>query len=452
MNNEIRQYLKYYSWEAGIVLFLSAATILTFSQGFYIPDSIADNVFLAFAVSAVVLAFCFAGNYNRRTMVIFTVIYLVILAVFLLVLRSRGTDIVDEEGSESAVYIYYISALVIPTLLFLLSRFRVGIVVLFLAGIYMYALMEFLKFETRVIYLLIYIIGSIVLFLLRQYRIMTMKNSTVNPEFGKFSGTTTATSLVALGLAVLLFIGIVRPLNPPSADMKLITRLMNYDVLEMLGVAQKYQLPDDWNQSDTENDEQQNTDQQEESEDPSMDETTAAAGDDLTMADAGASNEEDADSATGIAYRDRVIHLLAFLIVLLVLAAVSSPFVKRYLRKRKMEKLRNGPDGKQPAPGRQQIINMYGWYMKLLSRLGFRRMNDATEREFADLFDERVSVYFPENMDLKALTELFIRARYGREEISPAECDACASIYPTLLSRYRELNGTFKYILKYFML
>ncbi len=445
MKEDIRQYLKYYSWEALLALILSTAAILTFAQGFYIPDNIADNVFLALAVSAAVLVFCFAGNYNRRTMILFTVIYLAVLLIILLALRSKGTAIVDEEGSESAVYIYYISGLIIPALVFLLSRFRGGIAVLFLAGTYMYALMDFLKFETRVFLLFVYIIGSIVLFLLRQYRIMTMKNSTLDPEFGKFSGTTTATSVLALGLALLLFVGIVRPLDPPAADMKLLTRLMNYDVLEMLGIAQKYQLPDEWNQSDTENEEQQNTNQQEQNNEPSQDETEAAQGQDLTMADAGASAPEDEDSATGIAYRDHLIRILIALLVLAILAVASLPFVKKRMRKRKMESLRSGP-------GRQQVINMYGWYLKLLSRLGFKRLAEATEREFAELNEEKVSVYFPADMDLKTLTELFLRARYGQEEISAAECDACASVYPTLLRRYRELNGNFKYLLKYFML
>ena len=115
----MRRFWSYHGWEALLCLAASAALVLNFSQGFYIPDAVADSVPLALLVCGLTLLYAYLGSYNRAAMACFTLGFFVIAAGFFLWLRGKGVDIVDQEGSATAVYIYYIAAPLITLLAFL---------------------------------------------------------------------------------------------------------------------------------------------------------------------------------------------------------------------------------------------------------------------------------------------------------------------------------------------
>lgn len=440
---DIKNYFRYYGWEILLTMVLSVTLLLTFAQGFYIPDRAADSVPLAAAVSAGVLVYCFTGNYNRRMMIGFAVLFVVAAAILAGMLRVGGTDIVDREGSGTAIYIYYIAALLIPAAVFVLSRWRIGIAVLFLAGIYMYGLMDFLHFETRPWCLVLFVTGCVVLFLLRQYRLMVMKNSTVNPAFAPFTLSTAATAAVSILLALVLFFGIIRPLDPPTMDLKLITKYLSYEILEMLGITNQYQIPNEDLMTDQQNQDQKETSEKEQTEEQDNQETDTTDGDQLQKAEKGA--DEDPDPATAIRYGVNW-KLLVLVLIALVIASIVGAFVLRRLqRKKKIESLQQGST-------RRQVVETWRFLMECFRKLGFPCPDSYTEREYAEVAGERLQVYTRNSMNLDEMTELFLKARYSPDPVSEEEAERMAQVYPAILENYEKLWGKLRFLLHYFRL
>lgn len=444
MNRQsIENYWKYYGWEAILALLMSFTMIITFAQGYYIPDRAADNIPMALLFSAGVLIYCFIGNYNKRTMIIFSILFLFIVAGLLLSLRARGEDIVDKEGSSTSIYIYYIAAVIIPALVFLLSRARPGLAVLFLAGVYVYALNAFLEFETKNWCLIIYLLSAIVMYLMRQYRIMIIRNSTVEPEFGQFAASTGGTVILSILISLIIFTGIIRPLAPPTMDLKVIAKYMSYQILEMIGVAEQYQLPDQRTESNEHNDEQKETNQKEETEEKTNDDTLASEGNELNRPDTG-SNEDKEDLRSVSWTRNKLI--LAVMIIIAVIASVASAFILKLLRRKKhMERLRRGD-------AKKQVIETYRFCLEKFAKLGFPRPDQYTELEYADSCYDRLAPYLKGSVDLDEMTDIFMDARYEGREIPDETADRFAEIYPAILSNYLRLHGRLRYMLKFFIL
>lgn len=440
----MRQYWKYHFWEALLMLAVSCTALLAFSQGFYIPDRIADSVWLALLLCGVTLLYCYLGNYNRATMLCFSIVACIIAAGFFMWMRSYGVAIADGEESLSAVYIYWIAGPVISIVYFLLGRSRPGIAVLFVSGSLLFGVTAFLQFEVKTWWIAAFVLASIALYMLRQYRVKALGSSTVKPNFRSFFLMALVTALLAAAAACLVFFALIRPLEPPTMDIKLLTKYLSYETLERVGIAQQYPIPDELLRSKEQDGTQLNSDQEdEEPEEKQPEELSALPGEDMEAPESGSSSEA-LETLESVSYGKRLLpYIIAAVIVLLLLASV--PFLRRWLRKRKLSSLCTGD-------GRRQILALYPWYLKKFGKIGFARAPSQTEMEYAAAYGERLQPYMEGAMDVGTLTGFYIRARYGAEDINKADCDSCAAIYGIFLKNYRALHGSFRYLLKYFVL
>ena len=444
MNRQsVVNYWKYYGWEALLTLLMSVTTIITFAQGFYIPDSAADSILLAVLFSAGVLVYCFSGNYNRQTMILFSILFVFIVVGMFLALRSKGTDIVDAKDSSTSIYIYYIAAIVIPALVFLLSRTRPGLAVLFLAGVYLYALNAFLNFETKPWCLVLFMLASIIMYLMRRYRIMIIRSRTKEPAFGQFAGSTAGTVIVSVLLGTALFFGVIRPLAPPTMDLRVIAKYLSYQILEMIGVTQQYQQPDLNSESDMNNDQQKDTSQKEETEEKTDEETQAEEGNDLERLDTG--SNRDKEQRRAVSWEHSPVLLAALIAAGIILAIVSAFLLKLLRRKKQMERLQLGD-------ARQQIVDTYRFCLGRFEKIGLSRPAQYTELEYADSCSDRLAPYLEDTVSLEEMTDLFLEARYKGIPVSEEDAARFAEIYPAFLRNYRRLHGNLRYAARFFVL
>lgn len=442
----MKRFWSYHGWEALLCLAASAALVLNFSQGFYIPDTVANSVPLALLICAAALLYAYFGSYNRVTMVCFSLGFVVLAAAFFLWMRSAGIDIVDEEGSSTAVYIYYIAAPLISLISFLLSRSRLGTVVLFLLGICLNALLDFLNFAVKPWCTALFVLAVAALFLLRQYRATALRSSTVNPNFGRYFGLLVGVSAAGVLLAAACWGLIIRPLQPPTLDLELLTKYMRYEVLEMVGIARQYPVPDDWNAADeTDESLQGNEPEQEEEDAPPQEENP----DLLTTPDDSVPDNQSAGTnfldVSSVSYGRNVTGYLVVLIILVVLAILAVPLLRRLLRKRRLARLTGGTT-------QEQVVGLYRFYLKKFARIGCPRAPAQTEWEYADRYGERLAPYLEGGLSLEQMTRLYMDARYGGLSAPEEDCKALAALYPVFLRQYRELAGRFRYLTKYFVL
>ena len=441
----MKSFWNYHGWEGLLCLLSSVPLVLSFSQGFYIPDRVADSVPIAALVCAATLLYCFLGSYDRVTILCFSLGFAAIAAVFFLWMRHAGIDIVDAEGSATAVYIYYIAAPLIAAITFLLSRSRLGIVALLLIGSCLHAVLVFLHFEIQAWYVALFVLGTVALFLLRQYRVNALRSSTVTPKFGRYFGVSAAVGLAGLLLALGFWAAVIRPLAPPVLDLKLLTKYMSYDILDMVGIAKQYPIPDDLftDTRETEQDLSVNDQDTETEEGPPVEQDPLETDSGESLPDTGANDTPlPLDS---VSYDRDLTGWLAAVIILIVLLLVSVPFVRKYLRRRRLSKLTRG----EP---REQVIGLYRFYLKKFSRIGCPRAPAQTEQEYAAQYETRLTPFLEGGLSLGHMTGLYLDARYGGLPVSEEDCAAFAEVYMIFLRNYRSLTGPIRYLIKFFVL
>jgi hypothetical protein len=232
-------------------------------------------------------------------------------------------------------------------------------------------------------------------------------------------------------------------LNPPTLDVELLTRYMRYDVLELVGIAQQYPVPDDWDtdgsQGDTIQAGETNDTQDDTPEEADSQENGPA------VPEENQPDPSDTKDLASVSYDQDLAGLLAVALVLAFLALLSVPFVRRWLRRRRLARLRQGTP-------EEQVVALYRFYLEKFARLGCPRLPAQTEREYARRYSEQLSGYTQGGMSLERMTALYLDARYGGLPPADEECQALAELYPVFLKNCRMLMGRGRYLFKYFVL
>jgi len=437
----MRNYVKYHFWEWLACLLVGAPLLLNLSRGFYIPGWAADSVPLAVAVTGVWLLFFFIGNYNKVTMICFPLISLALIAGFFFQLRMSGVDIGSGEGAD-ALNIYWILSAMIPLVVFSLSRTRLGIAVLFLIGICLHGIIDFLAYDVMAWCTAVFTFACLCLFPLRQYRLNALRSSTVRPEFSRLSAIAACAAVVGLGLAMLLFFFVIRPLEPPTLDIRLISRTMRYDILERIGVARNYPIPDEMLRSQPEEDIDYQSDLLLESEDDHPTDAVHLPDDEFTRPDSGAALPSDADRYASISYEDSIFSYIIAIVVFLFLLCVSLLLLPRFMRRRMRARLL--------ALGREELVlALFPRYLKVLKRIGLSRAPTQTALEYLSARGERISRYTEGAMGFDRLTEGYLRVRFGGLPVEDDVYEGFLAFFPIFARNYRHLEGGVRYFLRF---
>lgn len=438
----MKRFWNYHGWEALACLVASVMLTLNFSQGFYIPDTVADSVPLALLVCGAATFYCYLGSFNRKTMVGFSLGFLVIAVSFFLFLGRAGIDIADQEGSPTAVYIYYIAVPLITVITFLLSRSRLGIVILFLLGACIHSLTAFLGFEVKIWCTALFALAAVVLFLMRQYRVTVLRGNTVSPGFARYFGLTAGVGLAGVVLAALCWVLVIHPLRPPTLDLELLTKYMQYEILEMVGIAKQYPVPDE-DRTAREEDQTLLADEPEEEPEAPPDQQSPEDGGNAPPPIA--LDPAQTTNVNAVTYERNITSIIIVLFALIVLVILLIPVLVRYLRGRRLAKLTQG----EP---RQQIVSLYRFYLRQFARIGYARLPSETEQEYTTRCGEHLAPYLKGGVDLPHMTELYLDARYGGLPAAEEACRALAALYPVFLRNYRMMAGRWRYLAKYFVL
>lgn len=422
---------------------LAAAMLLrNVAQGFYIPDAMADSLPLALAGCGVLLLAFFLGGYNKVTLGMVPVMTGVLAVLAFLLLRNRGVDIVDRPGSETAHYIYWFALVVICVLVYLLSRFRIGVALLFVSGCGVQGLLEFLEYQVSAWVGLVFAGSCIVLLLLRQYRSQALRSSTAQPDFSRFFRWSVLMTLAAALLGCLAYAAVIRPLAPPTMELKLLERYLAFHIVEHTGISSYYavQNPELFTdlQDETRDDDAAPEDEPpEDLLDPPM-ETPAVQ------------PEEPGDLAgstplSAVSYRVTP-GLRVLLVILGVLLALGlPPLIRIWVRRRQMARMA----ALDPA---QQIQALYRFYLKKFQRLGWKKRDGETPFEFAARSGEALGRYLSGTCGLETLTAAFVAARYGTGAPQEDCCAACREIYSRFLENCKAQLGPVRYMLKFYVL
>lgn len=98
-----------------------------------------------------------------------------------------------------------------------------------------------------------------------------------------------------------------------------------------------------------------------------------------------------------------------------------------------------------------QVIQLYSHILKILSRFGYKRMAADTPFEFANsLYADKNSISF-EQSDFIQVTDIFTKINYGENTVTNDDYNKVVSFYKSILSYCRKDAGLFKFVIKYLL-
>ncbi len=435
---DLKEYYTDHLWDLVCCWLLSTGLTLNVFAGYDSPDPKIASLPLIVLLCAVLTVLLFLAGFNKKTVIagIGTGVFLVLAA--LIYVRSTGVLAGDGHIDDSPA-LFWMVIVGTTAACYLLSRWRIGTAVLLVIGVILTAAFCFLEYPVHLVGFLMFIAGTIVIFMYRVYSLSLLKAYTGNVRFHRFGAQSAALALAVMILAGGIYQGIIVPLDPPTQELKLITVLQSFDILEKLGVSKKTEMPWDENQTQLENEEEQTSNEQTEEEDTSpqeeMDEDLKGDID----------RETSKTNAMGIRY-DQSKMPLYILLFLLLAALLAAPFViKRLLRKRWEERVKAAG----PTEGSLMIFD---YLMKKLRYAGFTKPDSVTLSAYMEGQQEALTPYATEQAGIPDLARDYQRVIYGYRALDDQSFSRFWSVYESFRGNLKKKIGVFRYALRFFAL
>ncbi|MCC8079496.1 MAG: DUF4129 domain-containing protein [Oscillospiraceae bacterium] len=407
---EFRNYAKHSLPDYILCLAITAGLMINVYQGFYLPAALSADWLRLVAVTAALDLILMLAAYSRRNAVTGVLVGVLILALGIVALQMTGLLSLAGEDAEANGGWWYFATLLGALAVFLLTRTLWGSAVLFVLGALILAMLSLLQYVCYPVGLVVFLWSSGTMYLYKRYRASVLRTSTVKNAFASVLACSMALMTLAMAAAGGIWWGIVRPLDPPTREAHLITRIMSLEVLETLGISQTVHVMD--------------FDAYSNEEDEDFQRLTSQTGDDETLPDESEnrrSEGEDADDdsessaylesdeseeGTAVTY-DRPTTLGVTLTAVGFLAVITAAAALVYYRRknwfRRLEKL--GAEGR--------VVYLYGWFTKKLPLLGVPARGADTPYEYAERVSEQTRFLTAEGADWNGVTEIFVRTCYG---------------------------------------
>lgn len=154
-------------------------------------------------------------------------------------------------------------------------------------------------------------------------------------------------------------------------------------------------------------------------------------------------NQQDQNKTTKkkIIIDKRILAIIAIVAATTLLIALIV-FLNIFRRKRRISDIAK-------LPSREAVFELYKYYLKLMSLQNADIKEGETPLDHARRLDG-IGKFYPYKME--AVTEIFIKARYSRDEITPEDLNKALEFYKPLLAATKENFGRLKYILSMYVL
>ena len=438
----IRNAVRYEIWDYILCALLTFAASQTICYGFFVKPSVISSVFPVLAAAAIITAVLFAVKYNRRSMVTGIIAIVIIVGIIFTVSSAKGGGLLTDK--ESNPFLFIVITFLTSTGVVLLSRTRTGICIIFAAVSIIFAGIWFLYEKGNAVYLITALIASGILLAYRTYEVNASKYHTVRFRTGQLILVSLAVMLIITAVGCGIFYGIVKPIDPDTKELKLITNRMAFEVIEKTGIARTTTSydPDMTGSKDNnrdklgaDNKDKDKKDDKEKDHNEKKESNNAFA---------------DLLKTTGaklwylISYVFRNIPVWLYPVIAAVAIALAI-YIKKLLRKRRFCRMCEGSRG-------EAVIAMYNFYLRSFRKMGIARNSRETPFEFARTKTTALSGFRYEDTDFSTLTEIYVKAGYGNMPVSDEEYNCYFNFYQDFYKCCLNHLGKIKYIFKFFIL
>ena len=444
----MRHYLRASGWDFLLCLVLSASIGFVNCGAFFVNANLQFNPVALIALPIPFLLALFFAAYSRRTVIAGAVLVVALLVVGCIgAFALSGGATMFEDAEDNPVNFVVIMGLT-TIVVFLMTRRRWLSRVFFVVAVVDICFVEFMYKQGYWYALVIALVAAGAMVVYRNYRSNLADTSVESVSFTSAFAVGAVYALCLVGVACAVFFALIAPLHPPAAEIKLFTRYMNYEQVEMTGVGDKSTTDDKDNTTNQTNEQLRQSGQQPKDEGEQEQEQEAQMNP-LDALGLGALSDLAQDAAKAL--QDLFNFLLenpVFIppFVLLVLAVLASPYaIKKLLRKRWYDKTC------AMAPS-ACVERFYAFFLKRFRLLKVRKADSSTLQEFAADAGGALAEFAQneQHVGFGELTEIYSRAAYGKLEPSEQELSMYRAFYAHFYKAFVQESGRFRYMLRFF--
>jgi hypothetical protein len=443
-----------------ICAIVSVALALTVSFAFESAPGLRGNVAVVLALCAPVLVALFVGAWSKKFIALsaaLSVAYAVAVVAVAAAVTAQSVPIFDNwtvnDVAENLVP-FAIICMVCPAATYLLSRRRLGVIILALACVFASAFVQFMYRDwagaggTAVFVVLLFAVCAC--FIFQYYRESLAKVTHMGrATFARALGYAALISGVCVALAVLIFVTLVAPLNLTTPEVKPFEDYYSRPVVEYSGVYQRQNVENPDILSDKTNDEEDNTQEDTEGGQDNTDATEDAPGgaigalvNQVQSFDLQDWNQQFMSiNYTHVAYW----FVALVLLVCLLLVAV-------YLLQKNRWRLRLARFEQMSAP--ERVVATYNYLCRGLGKLGLTRPPNATPMEFALATRAQMAPFCKNTggVDFLALTLIWQRAAFDTGRLTEDDWQHMRTFYVNFLPNSKDYLGKYRWLLYFWRL
>ena len=446
----MKRYLKHF-WDFILCFLIGCSLSVNVFAGYDMRDPWSGNLYAVAAAVLFATVVLFFAHFNRFGMRISLPVTVATLITAVAALYYTGAF--SGAGSADAnPFLFQVIVAAVPIVVFWTARTRAGIFILFLAGTFMTAAFDFLKYPVSIQGYFVMIFGSFALFLHRAQDSLPARaaDGFPRPEADRIGpGPASARisvvqplaiSLIAFLLATGIYYGAVKPLSPPTDAAELAQKLMLMKTLEDIGISSKRVIvadkprdpvtalpdrPEELKKQQTEQD-KENREQEKSGEGGRL------------------GNGKNFMDVMAITYKKNAdkIRIAAAVAALLLILAFP---IKLLLRKKWYADLLK-------KPNEEGAVELYLCFVKKLKKAGLKRPEGLTLLEYAAASRERLDRFSVYDADFLRLTQIYLKVIYGYQKISDEEQELFHDFYKEFYKNLRAEMGNLGYCMQFFFI
>lgn len=437
----MRAYWNVHIWDGLLCLLMGIGLARNVFAGYLSSDPLVASLIAVVLVTAVCMTALFFAGYNRMTTIAGIVTGVVLLLVCILYVRNSGV-LGGEEHFDNSPALFWVVTVGCSAVCYLLSRSRPGMIVLFLAGVIMVAAFCFLEYPVDLPGYLAFTACAATQFCFLVYQSSLAKASSGAVKMRRYTLQSLLLVLMAMLLAAGVFLAVIRPLHPPTHELKLITKLESMEILEKIGVSTRTTLHDEDQKTEQTNEKERTVKDKEEQENtPDENQNSSSSQPDE------AENPEVTEKEPAHAIRYDLKHILLYvLLALLFVAVLVSPFLLRlYFRNRWEARVRSlSPEG--------QALELYAFFEKRLRLAGFQRPGEVTLHQYVQSQDKLLRFFRVRNVSFRSLTEDYETVLYGMRSLEEDDLKKFWVYYEGFRALLKNRIGRLQYLLHLFQI
>lgn len=424
-------YIKTHICEYFFTLMISFGLAVNVASSFIMDEKVFNNFPLITVVIVTLNFLLFVAGINKKATIAGIVLYALAACSGVLYMISTG-KIVGLEGENSGYTLMIIIIVICTTAVYLVTRNRNVFIVFIPISLILCAAFRFLEYPTSVTGFALMVIGIVLELIYKVYYDSLIEATIGSYNIRHFIIQSLAVVLIVSCISYPIYTFAIKPANLPTRDIKLITKLLSWDVVEKIGISSKTEVLSNTIKSDKITDKELPNEEPQEKPDREKDE-------DIKQ------KEKTEIPAFAIKYdykEPNNIWMISFVVLIPIIPLI----VKYFLRKKRKKKIEDSG----PTEG---CLYLYEYFLKKFKVAKLEKPDSLTLSEYVANNSDALSAFdLDSGIGFDRLTDIYTKEVYGGYVPDENDYKMFKDFYYSFFRNMKKYIGKLKYIFKFWLL